>query len=146
MKTRTVAASKAYCIWLFILCTIITAGCDASLTVGNRTIGVSSGNFIFTDGSLTTNYNYPFDEVWKACEQALADMKATAVEKNLKIASGSISAVAQEEKIQVHVEYVSKDQTSVSVRVGMSGNTIASQLIHEKIANNIMKSHGAEEP
>jgi hypothetical protein len=95
---------------------------------------------------LTTNYNYPFDEVWKACEQALADMKATAVEKNLKIASGSISAVAQEEKIQVHVEYVSKDQTSVSVRVGMSGNTIASQLIHEKITNNILKSHGAEEP
>ena len=146
MKTRTVAAAKAYCIWLFILCTIITVGCDASLTVGNRTIGVSSGNFIFTDGSLTTNYNYPFDEVWKACEQVLTDMKATAVEKNLKIASGSMSAVAQEEKIQVHVEYVSKDQTSVSVRVGMSGNTIASQLIHEKIANNILKSHGAEEP
>jgi hypothetical protein len=146
MKTGTVAAAKAHCIWLFIFCTILAAGCDASLTVGNKTIGVSSGNFIFTDGSLTTNYNYPFDEVWKACEQTLADMKATAVEKNLKIASGSMSAVAQEEKLHISVEYLSKTQTSVSIRVGMSGNNMASQLIHEKIANNILKSHRAEEP
>jgi hypothetical protein len=146
MKTGIVAAAKAHCIWLFIFCTILTAGCDASFTVGNRTIGVSSGNFIFTDGSLTTNYNYPFDEVWKACEQMLADIKATAVEKNIKIASGSMSAVAQEEKLQILVEYISKNQTSVSIRVGMSGNNMASQLIHEKIVNNILKSHRAEEP
>lgn len=146
MKKGIVAAAKAHGIWLLLLSVILIAGCDASLTVGNRTIGVNSGNFIFTDGSLTTNYNYPFDEVWKACEQTLADMKATAVEKNLKIASGSIRAVAQDEKLQIAVEYVSKDQTSVSVRVGMSGNTIASQLIHEKIAKNILKSRGLEEP
>jgi len=146
MKTGTVAAAKIHYIWLFIFCTIMTAGCDAALTVGNRTIGVSSGNFIFTDGALTTNYNYPFEEVWRACEQALADIKATAVDKDLKIASGSINAVAQEEKIQIHVEYVSKNQTSVSIRVGLSGNTMASQLIHEKIANNILKSRRVEEP
>ncbi|MGZ3607723.1 MAG: DUF3568 family protein [Syntrophales bacterium] len=146
MITRTIAPAKAHYIWLFIVCTILTAGCDASLTVANRTIGVNSGNFIFTDGSLTTNYKYPFEEVWKACEQTLTEMKATSVEKNLKIASGSMSAVVQEEKLQILVEYVSKSQTSVSVRVGMSGNNMASQLIHEKIAKNILKSHRAEEP
>jgi hypothetical protein len=146
MKTRTVAAVKAHCIWVLIFCTILTTGCDTALTVGNRTIGVSSGNFIFTDGSLTTNYNYPLGEVWKACEQTLVDMKATAVEKNMKIASGSMSAVAQEEKLRILVEYVSKNQTSVSIRVGMSGNNMASQLIHEKIAKNILKFHKAEEP
>jgi hypothetical protein len=146
MKTGIAAAAKAHCIWLFLLSIILTVGCDASLTVGNRTIGVDSGNFIFTDGSLTTNYNYPFDKVWKACEQTLTDMKATAVEKNLKIASGSISAVVQEEKLRILVEYILKSQTSVSIRVGMSGNNMASQLIHEKIANNILKFHRAEEP
>lgn len=145
MKGKTVSAAKAHCIWLFIFCAVLAYGCDASFTVGNRTIGVNSGNFIFTDGSLTTNYNYPFDEAWKACEQTLADMKVTAVEKNLKIASGSMNGIAQDEKLQIHVEYVSKNQTSVSVRVGMSGNNMASRLIHEKIANNILKSHRAEE-
>jgi len=145
MKGKAVSAAKPRCIWLFIFCTVLAYGCDASFTVGNRTIGVNSGNFIFTDGSLTTNYRYPFDEVWKACEQALEDVKATAVEKNLKIASGTMNSVAQDEKLQIHVEYVSKDQTSVSVRVGMTGNNMASQLIHEKIAKNILKFHRAEE-
>ena len=145
MKGKTVSAAKPHCIWLFIFCTVLACGCDASFTVANRTIGVNSGNFIFTDGSLTTNYNYPFDEVWKACEQTLVDMKVTAVEKNLKIATGSMNGVAQDEKLQIHVEYVSKNQTSVSVRVGMSGNNMASHLIHEKIANNILKFHRAEE-
>ncbi|MGO9137058.1 MAG: DUF3568 family protein [Syntrophales bacterium] len=146
MKTGIAEAAKAHCIWLLLMFLILTVGCDASLTIGNRTIGVNSGNFIFTDGSLTTNYRYPFDEVWKACEQTLADMKAIAVQKNLKIASGSMNAVVQEEKLQILVEYVSKSQTSVSVRVGMSGNNMASQLIHEKIANNILKSHRTDEP
>lgn len=146
MKTTPVATAKAPCIWLFIFCMLLAFGCDASLTVGNRTIGVSSGNFIFTDGSLTTTYNYPFDDVWKACEKTLADVKATAVEKNMKIASGTMSALAQDEKLKIVVEYVSKDQTSVSIRVGMSGNNMASHLMHEKIANNLLKPHGAEEP
>jgi len=146
MKTGIAEAAKAHCICLLLLFLILTAGCDASLTVGNRTIGVNSGKFIFTDGSLTTNYRYPFDEVWKACEQTLGDMKATAVERNLKIASGSVNAVVQGEKLQIFVEYVSKSQTSVSVRVGMSGNNMASQLIHEKISNNILKSHRTDEP
>ena len=43
MTKGVVATAKAHCIWLFFLCIILTVGCDASLTVGNRTIGVSSG-------------------------------------------------------------------------------------------------------
>jgi len=146
MKKGIVATSAFRLICLFLLCPIAILGCDASLTVANRTIGVSSGNFIYTDGSLTTNYNYPFDYVWKACEETLKEMKATSVVKNLKIAKGTIDGVAQEEKIHVVVEYLSKDQTSVSVRVGMSGNNLASQLIHEKIANYLSKVNRPEEP
>jgi S-adenosylmethionine synthetase len=77
--------------------------------------------------------------VWKACEQTLADMKASSVEKERKISSGTLTAIAHDEKVQIVVEYVSKVQTSVSVRIGLSGNNMASQLIHEKIANNLLK-------
>jgi len=145
MKKRVVTKYPALPIWSFLLCIILVIGCDASLTVANRTIGVSSGNFIFTDGTLTTNYNYPFDDVWKACGEALTDMKATGVEKNLKIAKGTVSGVVQGEKVQIFVEYLSKEQTSVSVRVGISGNNLASQLIHEKIANYVAKAPKKED-
>jgi len=122
------------------------AGCDAALTLGGKTIGISSGDFIYTDGYLNTYYNYPLDKVWKACEQTLADMKASGIERERKISSGSITAVAHDEKVHILVEYVSNTQTSVSVRVGLSGNNIASQLIHEKIANKVLKAAISEKP
>ena len=118
---------------------LLITGCDTALTVGSQTIGVSSGNFIYTDGYLMVSYSYPIDKVWRACEQTLADMKASAVEKNLKIATGKIAAIAYDEKIQILVEYESKNQSTVSVRVGLSGNNIASQLILDKITNNLLK-------
>lgn len=125
---------------IILICMLLIAACDAALTVGSKTIGVSSGNFVYTDGYLESSYNYPLDKVWMACVQTLTDIKATAIEKERKIASGKITAVAYDEKILILVEYTLKNQTSVSVRVGLSGNTMASQLIHDKIANNLLKS------
>ena len=107
-------------------------------------MGVSSGNFIFTDGYLTANYNFPLHKVWKACEKTMVDMKATGVEKQMKISLGTITAVVQDEKIQINVEYASQELTSVSIRVGMAGNNLASQLIHEKIAANLLKTPDQE--
>jgi hypothetical protein len=142
MKTRYIIANSA---WLFFFL-ILIAGCDTALTVGGRTIGVSSGNFIFTDGYLTTSYNYPIDKVSKICEKTLIDMKASAIERKQKISTATISATAHDEKINIVVEYMSKDQTSVSVRVGLSGNAMASQLIHDKIAENLMKPPNTVNP
>jgi hypothetical protein len=139
MKIRNSFTRNNHWILLIIIFVALFAGCDAGLTVGSRTIGVSSGSFIYTDGYLNTTYNYPLDMVWKACEQTLADMKASAVEKERKISSGTLTAIAHDEKVQIVVEYVSKVQTSVSVRIGLSGNNMASQLIHEKIANKLLK-------
>lgn len=146
MRTRFALTRKNHWIRLFLIFIVLIAGCDTALTVGSRTIGVSSGSFIYTDGYLDTYYNYPFDKVWKACEQTLADMKASAVERERKISSGKITAIAYDEKVQIVVEYVSKTQTSVSIRVGVSGNNIASQLLHEKIANKLLKAAIPEKP
>ena len=136
---KNIRSKNIHWLRLSLIGMLLIAGCDTALTVGSQTIGVSSGNFIYTDGYLMANYNYPIDKVWKACEQTLADMKAAVIEKNLKIASGTMNAIVYDEKIQILVEYESKNQTLVSVRVGLSGNNIASQLILDKISNNLLK-------
>jgi len=146
MRTRITLTRKNHWIGLFLLFIILIAGCDTALIVGSKTIGVSSGNFVYTDGYLDTSYNFPLDKVWKACEQTLADMKASAVERERKISSGTLTAIAHDEKVQIVVEYVSRIQTSVSIRVGVSGNNIASQLIHDKIANKLLKAAIPEKP
>jgi hypothetical protein len=116
---------------------LMIAGCDTSLTVGAKTIGIRSGEFIYTDGYLRATYTFPFDKTWTACEKTLAGMKATDVERIRKIAQGKFTAVIQDEKVVITVDYVEKEITAISVMVGSGGNNLASQLIHDRIASTL---------
>lgn len=116
---------------------LLIAGCDTALTVGTKTIGIRSGEFIYTDGYLRATYTFPFDKVWPACEKTLAGMKATDVERIRKIAQGTFTAMIHDEKIRISVDYVEKEITAVSIMVGTSGNNLASQLIHDRLANTL---------
>jgi len=42
-------------------------------------------------------------------------------------------------KFTIQVEYVAIDLTAVSVIVGIAGNNMASRMIQDKIASNIVK-------
>ena len=114
---------------------LLIAGCDTALTVGAKTIGIRSGEFIYTDGYLRATYTSPLEKVWATCDKTLTDMKATDVERIRKIAQGSFTAMIQDEKIRISVDYVEKEITAVSIMVGTSGNNLASQLLHDRIAN-----------
>ena len=119
---------------IFILC-----GCDAALVMNGTIMGVSSGSFIYQDGYLVANYKAEINSVWTACEKAVKDLKAVDVQKDRKIAVGSIKATIQDEKVTILVEYVAIDLTTVSVIVGIAGNNMASRMIQDKIASNIVK-------
>jgi hypothetical protein len=114
---------------------LLIVGCDTALTVGSKTIGIRSGEFIYTDGYLRATYLFPLDKTWTACDQALTGMKATDIERVRKIAQGSFTAMVQDEKVRISVDYVEKDITAIAVMVGPSGNNLAAQLIHDRIAN-----------
>jgi len=116
---------------------LLIAGCDTSLTVGTKTIGVRSGEFIYMDGYLRATYLFPFDKAWRACGKTLIDMKATDIERIRKIAQGSFTATIQDEKVRISVDYVDKETTAVAIMVGASGNNLASQLLHDRIANTL---------
>ena len=116
---------------------LLIAGCDTALTVGAKTVGIRSGEFIYTDGYLRATYTFPFDKVWPACEKTLTGMKATDVERIRKIAQGTFTAMLLDEKVRISVEYVEKEITAVSIMVGTSGNNLASQLIHDRLATTL---------
>jgi hypothetical protein len=130
--------------WLSYLIMIMAIISGCTFDVGNKTVGVRSGQFIFIDGNLKTDYRFSFDKVWAACEKALADMKATDMDKTRKIASGTITALIGDEKVTILVDYMGKEQTLVSVMVGPVGNNLASRLIHEKITGNLLNAPQAK--
>ncbi|MHB9098272.1 MAG: DUF3568 family protein [Syntrophales bacterium] len=126
---------KLLCCMLLIPALLTIAACDTALTVGSKTIGIRSGEFIYTDGYLRAIYNFPLEKVWSACEKTLTDLKATDVERIKKIATGNFTAFILDDKVRISVEYVEKEMTAVSIMVGSSGNNLASQLIHDRIGN-----------
>jgi len=124
---------------LSILILLFLVGCNAAINMNGKVAGMSSGRFIYQDGDLSSNYQADIDSVWAACEKTLTGLKATNIQKERKIASGTIQAVIQDEKVTIKVEYLERDLTSVSVFVGVVGNNIASRLIHEKIIGNLAR-------
>jgi hypothetical protein len=112
-------------------------GCGSAVLMGSQTVGIESGKFIYTNGAVKCDYTYPFEQVWEASLKALAEMKAASVTKEKKISKGEIEALISNEKVKVTVSYSSREMTSVSVRVGLLGNNIASKMILERITDNL---------
>jgi len=126
--------------WLALLIMVIfsTSGCPAAV-VGGAAVGAGSGTYFYVNGELKTDYYYSFDKVWSACEKTVADMRGLDVEPNKEIGSGKITAMIENEKIQITANYKAKNVTTVSVRVGVMGDKLASQLLHDKIADNLTR-------
>jgi hypothetical protein len=116
---------------------LLLAGCNAAINMNGKVAGISSGRFVYQDGNLTCNYEADIDLVWMACEKSVSELKATDIQKERKISTGTIKAVIQDEKVVILVEYVDKNLTSVSIFVGVVGNNMASRIIHDKIIGNL---------
>ena len=125
---------------LFIAGVFLITGCaiPAAVAVGSA-VGAGSGTYFWVNGDLKTDYYYSFDNVWAACEKTVADMRGLGVEPKKEIGTGTIYTVINNEKVYFTLQYKSKNITTVSVRVGMLGNKVASQLLHDKVGDNIIK-------
>jgi hypothetical protein len=118
----------------FLLLTALT-GC--AIVAGDTVMGYESGKFVYHDGSLQSTYKYPFDQVWDAARKAMTDLKATDVQADRKIEKGTIDGVLYEEKVKITMEYVTRTDTTVSVRVGTAGSNVGAKYILDKIEANL---------
>lgn len=127
---------------LFILSLVIPflfSGC-ATVLVGGAAAGAgTAGTYLYMNGELKTDYNAPFENVWVACEKTVAGMNGTEVVPDKEIAKGTIHAVINDEKVKLNVLYKSKNVTTVAIRVGMVGNRLSAQLLHDRIAANLVR-------
>ncbi len=106
----------------------------APVLIGGAALSGGTGAYLYINGDLKTDYPYPFDKTWTACEKTVAHMNATDVSPEKEISKGSIEAVIDGEWAWFTVEYKAKDLTTVSIRVGVFGNKVASQRLHDKVA------------
>jgi len=127
--------------WLLSLAAMafLLSGCPAALVVGGAAIGAGSGTYFFINGELKTDYYQSFDDVWKATEKTVADMRGVDVIPSKEIGKGEITSLINGEKVDISVSYKAKNVTTVAIRVGLVGNKLSSQLIHDKIGDNLSR-------
>jgi len=113
------------------------SGC-VPLVIGGAAAGAGTvGTYFYINGELKTDYTASFDEVWAACEKTVVDMRGIEVIPEKEIAKGSISTIINEEKVKFDITYKAKNLTTVAIRVGVLGNKLSSQLLHDKIADHL---------
>jgi hypothetical protein len=118
---------------------LLFSGC-AGFLIGGAAVGAgTAGTYYYINGDLKTDYQASFDEVWAACEKTVADMHGIEVVPNREIAQGTINTLINDEKVKLDIMYKSKNITTVAIRVGLIGNKLSSQLLHDKIADYLVK-------
>jgi len=129
--------AKGWIVFLVIGAFLIS-GCAALLPVG-AAVGAGSGTYFFINGEMKTDYYHSFDAAWNACQKTVAAMRGLDVLPEKEIGKGKITAMIDDEKVHISITYKAKNVTTVSIRVGLIGNKLSSQLIHDKIADNLVK-------
>ena len=124
---------------MLVLSFFIISACGSEVLVIGGIVGSGAGTYYFINGELATDYSAPIDKVWSACEKTIADMRGKEVEPNREIGTGTIKAVINDESVKFSVNYKSKDMTTVGIRVGIFGNKLSAQLLHDKVSENIAK-------
>jgi len=127
-----------YRILALITCIFLVSGCGI-IAVGGAAVTGGTGTFFYINGNLKSDYHYPFETVWNACEKTVAYMNAVDVIPVKEISKGTIDAVIEGEKVGISVIYKAKNLTTVSIRVGLLGDKLASQRLHDKVADYIIK-------
>jgi hypothetical protein len=117
----------------------LISGCGWPLVVVGGALGAGSGTYFYIDGELKTDYYDSFDALWNSCQKTVADMRGLDVQPAKEIGNGKITAIINDEKVQITITYKAKNVTTVAIRVGLIGNKLSSQLIHDKILDNLGK-------
>jgi hypothetical protein len=115
----------------------VISACGPEVLILGGIVGSGAGTFYYVNGEMTTDYKASFDKAWNACEKTVADMRGLDVEPKREIGVGSIRTMINGENVLINVTYKSRDVTSVGVRVGLFGNKLSSQLLHDKIFENL---------
>jgi len=133
-------------LWLLVMGFFLISACGPEILIIGGIVGSGAGTYYYIDGELVTDYSAPFDKVWGACEKTVADMRGKDVKPKREIGMGSITTIINDENVKFKLTYKNKNLTSVGVRVGYLGNKLSSQLLHDKVYDNIAKSGAFPQP
>jgi hypothetical protein len=111
-----------------------SAGCATDATITNTGAGV----VIYKEGTLETTLNHGLDQVTKAAEAAIGNLKFAKISE--KSASNSVVLIArgaEQRRIEIKLASVTDNSVKLSIRVGVFGEEKSSHTVLEAIKDNL---------
>jgi hypothetical protein len=117
-----------------------SAGCALFAAGAGVAAGVGAAEYV--RGELKQAYAAPMEKAWNASLAAADEMKMKTTEKSIDNLDQNrvIKGKTEDGKdFQISLEALSKDVTTVKVRIGVFGDEAYSKKIQEAIAKNLTK-------
>ncbi len=97
--------------------------------------GIGIGTYKYIEGNLERDYPLAYTRAWDITNEALANMKISITNSLNEDAKGTIEAVRRDGKtVIIKLEDKGQRITSIGIRIGLFGDRIASEEIHNEIA------------
>ncbi len=124
--------------FILLLLGFFLTSCAPVVFLAGAAVGVSS--YKYYEGALTVLYQAPFEKTWDASLKAVDQMGFQIEDKEQELTKGIISAkLTDDRRVTINLEYVSSQETKVSIRVGILGDENASNVIKDKIRDLLFK-------
>ncbi|HDH04352.1 MAG TPA: DUF3568 family protein [Nitrospirae bacterium] len=110
-------------------------GCTAVALIG---VGAGAGiaSYKYIDGQLAREYPLAYDRAWDTANRALENLEISTSSSMNEGGNGTIEAVTKDgKKVQLSLKDKGLGVTSITVRVGIFGDRIEAQKIHEEIVS-----------
>ncbi len=109
------------------------SGC-AAVVVGGVAAG---GTYYYVTGWLNKDYSASLNQAYTASLEACKELGLAIQKRHKNLTEASIDAKDSDRDVWISLESKTANVTKISVRVGLTGDKIASQRIHEAIAKRL---------
>lgn len=141
--TRPIVRSNAYgTMWCsrvpgIVLCVVLAFFCSGCFSL---LVGAAGGvaGAVYVMGKLKDEVNYDVSVVHKATVAALGELDLKLVEDKVdKLSAHVESEFSDAEHVWIDLESLSNSRTSLTIRVGVTGNEVRARKIHDAIKRHL---------
>lgn len=118
-------------VFLVFLLLFCTSGC-ALLVAGGASIG---GAVTYMSGWMKANYNVSLEKAYTATLQASNELDLEIENKSRTLSTAEILSKDGDRSVWIELDAENAYVTTISVKVGLTGDQVASEKIHNAISN-----------
>jgi len=121
----------------FVLCSVLALSCSGCFALFVGAAGEAAGA-VYVMGKLNDELNYEVRVVHNATVAALDELELKLLENKVDKQSAHVeSEFADSEHVWIDLESLSDSRTSLTIRVGVTGNEVRARKIHDAIKRHL---------